>query len=171
MKIDIGCGKALKEGFEGLDKNDYGQKFVWDVLNGLPFDNESIDEVYSRHFLIYLTNYGNKFERVKFFNELYRVMKQESTATIIVPSWNSSSYGNPEFQEPLYEGSLFYLRNKWREENSKETTIYTCDFDATWGYNLHPSIVNRNMEFQQFAVSSYCNATLDIIINLKKVKI
>jgi SAM-dependent methyltransferase len=171
MKLDIGCGKTIKEGFEGLDKIEFGQKYICDVRNGLPFEDNSIDEIYSRHFLIYLTNFGEKFERVKFFNELYRVMKQDATASIFVPTWNSSSYGNPEFQEPLYEGSLFYLRKKWREENSKETTIYTCDFDATWGYNLHPSVATRNMEYQQFAVSNYCNATVDVIINLKKVKI
>lgn len=168
MKINIGCGKEIKEDFDGLDIKDFGQKYIHDVRLGLPFDNNSIDEVYSRHFLVCLTNYGEKFERVKFFNELYRILKSGASATLLVPSWNSAGYANPEFQEPLYEGSLFYLNKTWRVENAKEIDIYTCDFEATWGYNLHPSITTRNMEYQQFAVSNYCNSTLDIIINLKR---
>jgi len=168
MKLNIGCGKEIKEGFDGIDNRDFGQRFNIDVRDGLPFEDESVDEVYSRNFLICLTNLGGKYERVRFLNELYRILKPSGFATILVPSWNSSSYSDPSFQEPLHEGSLFFLNKKWREENSPESDVYTCDFEATWGYNLHPSLNIRNMEYQQFAVGNYCNSTMDTIINLKK---
>ena len=169
MKIDIGCGKFCKEGFEGLDIVDFGQKYVADAKKKLPFEDNSVDEVFTRHFISCLTNLGGKFERVKFFNELYRVMKVGAIATVYVPAWTSAGgYGHPHFQEPIYEGSLFFLSKDWRDANAPEVTQYKCDFEATWGYTLHPNIVTRNQEYQQFALSNYCNAATELAITLKK---
>ena len=170
LKIDCGCGKITsQEGFEGIDIIDFGQKHVLDIKKGLPFADDSVDEVFSRYFVICLSDYNDKFERVNFFNELFRVMKPGANASIIVPSWNSAGgYGNPMFQEPLYEGSLYFLNKAWRELNTPEVVCLTCNFDPTWGYNMHPNIQVRNQEFQQFALSNYNNAALDIVINLKK---
>jgi hypothetical protein len=169
IKINLGCGKEIKEGFDGVDIVDFGQKHILDIRKGLPFKDNSVDEVYSRYFVPCLTNYGNKFERVKFFNELYRVMKPDAIATIIVPAWNAAGgYGNPTFQEPLYEGALLFLNKEWRGTNVPEFSQYTCDFEPTWGYNMHPSIIARNQEYQQFALTNYCNSALDLLINLKK---
>ena len=169
VKIDIGCGKVCKDGFEGIDILNFGQKYIMDVRNGIPFKDDEVDEVFSRYLIPCLTNYGNRFERVNFFNELYRIMKPNAIASIIVPSWNSAGgYGNPLFHEPFYEGALFFLNKDWRIANTPEVIQYTCDFDATWGYNMHPNIVTRNQEYQQFALSNYCNSALDIMITLKK---
>jgi hypothetical protein len=46
--------------------------------------------------------------------------------------------------------------------------MYTCDFAATWGYSLHPSIQHRNTEYQTFALSNYKEAAQDIIATLTK---
>jgi SAM-dependent methyltransferase len=168
-KINIGCGRETKEGFDGIDIIDYGQKHIVDVRKGLPFKNNTIDEVYSRHFLICLTNFNEKYDRVKFFNELFRVMKPGSIATLIIPSWNAAGgYANPTFQEAFYEGVLYFLNKDWRTANNPEVTLYTCDFDPTWGYSLHPALATRNQEYQQFAIANYCNASTDIMITLKK---
>ena len=169
VKIDIGCGKNCKDGFDGIDIIDFGQKHVYDVRKGLLYDDDTVDEAFSRYFVPCLSNLGRRFERVAFFNDLYRVLKPNATATIIVPSWNAAGgYGHPHFQEPLYEGGLFFLNKAWREVNAPEVTEYTCDFDPTWGYNMHPNLTARNQEYQQFALSNYCNAALDIMITLKK---
>lgn len=168
-KINIGCGKEVKEGFDGFDIIDYGQLYVKDVRNGLPFKDDSIDEAYSRHLVPCLTNFNEKYERVAFFNELWRVLKPNAIATLIIPVWNANgSYGNPTFQEPFYEGSLFFLNKEWRTLNSPDVTQYTCDFDPTWGYALNPNLTIRNQEYQQFALANYCNASTDLIITLKK---
>jgi hypothetical protein len=168
-KINIGCGKEVKEGFDGIDIIDFGQKHVLDARKKLPFKNNSIDEVYSRYFIVCLTNFNQKNERVNFFNELYRVMKSESIATIILPSWTSAGgYGHPHFQEQFYEGALFFLNKDWRTVNAPDVLEYTCNFECTWGYNLHPNIVTRNQEYQQFALTNYINSSLDIMITMKK---
>jgi hypothetical protein len=92
VRIDIGCGKNQREGFDGIDSIDYGQKYVHDVRNGLPFADNSVDEVFCSHFL----EHTDGRERVAFMNELYRVMKVGSTAQIICPCWqHSCAYGDP----------------------------------------------------------------------------
>lgn len=168
MKLNLGCGKEVKEGFEGVDVIDFGQQFKLDLRNAWPWEDESIDEVYSRYMLPCLTNLSGINERIKFFNELYRILKPNAICTLIVPAWNSAGNGHPHFQEPVKEGDFFFLNKDWRTVNAPEVTEYTCDFEATWGYNMHPSIVTRNQEYQQFALSNYCNAALDLMITLKK---
>jgi len=70
-KIDIGCGNSTKEGFSGIDIVDFGQDIIWDVRFGLPFPDESIDEIYSSHFIEHLS----VTEIDDFINEVIRVSK------------------------------------------------------------------------------------------------
>ena len=63
---------------------------------------------------------------------------------------------------------FYYLDPKWRETNAPHTDIkhnpqgFKCNFDATWGYGIHPQIQLRNQEFQQFAVNFYKEAAQDL---------
>lgn len=85
MKIDVGCGKTWKRtqanGFAGIDKHDFGQEYVLDVRDGLPFSNETVDEARSEHFLEHLT----RDEAVAFLNEMWRVLKRGAVFHVIVP--------------------------------------------------------------------------------------
>jgi hypothetical protein len=45
---------------------------------------------------------------------------------------------------------------------------YSCDFDATWGYGLNPSLHARNTEYQQFALNNYKEAAMDIHATLTR---
>ena len=74
LKLDIGCGKNKAPGFHGVDSLDFeGVDTVLDVRQTpWPWEDNSVDEVHSSHFVEHLTNP----ERVKFWNELYRVMKK-----------------------------------------------------------------------------------------------
>lgn len=171
MKLNIGAGKEIKDGFVGVDKIDFGQMYVDDALHCMEgMESNSVDEAYSRHFLPCLTNLGGKFERVKFFNELYRILKPGAFCTLVIPPWNfAGGYGNPHFQEPFYEGGFYFLNKEWREVNAPEVAEYTCNFDIPqWGYNMHPSIAPKNQEYQQFALSNYCNSALDVMTTLRK---
>lgn len=80
-QIDLGCGGNKRDGFIGIDRLDFGQEIVWDVRNGLPFIDETIDEIYSSHFFEHLT-YS---ELEPLMEELKRVMSANATIKIIVP--------------------------------------------------------------------------------------
>ncbi len=177
MKIDIGAGKNPREGFEACDKIAFeGVKHVFDAgSKGWPFADGSVDEAHSSHFLEHLTNMGDKWERVTFFNELYRVLKAGGTASIIIPHWASNRwYGDPTHKEPFSEMGMYYLSREWRKAQAPHTDIefnpkgYDCDFVATWGNGLHQAILTRNQEYQQYAQQWYKEAIQDLHIHLTK---
>jgi hypothetical protein len=66
------------------------------------------------------------------------------------------------------------LSAKWREDQVPHTDKrwnpdgYNCDFECTWGYSLHPSLMARNQEFQQDAIQFKKEACQDIIATLVK---
>jgi ubiquinone/menaquinone biosynthesis C-methylase UbiE len=165
MKIDIGCGTNCKEGFEGIDSIDFGQKYVGDALEVLKgFDDDSVEEFHCSHFIEHL----DWPQRIIFFNELGRVLKQGAKGQLIVPHWNSCRfYGDPTHKEPMSEFAFYYLSAEWRKVNAPHVP-YTCDLDCTWGYSLHPSIVTRTVEFQQYAMQWFKEACQDIICNVTK---
>ena len=138
-----------------------------------PFDDGSVAEARCSHFIEHLTSP----QRVHFYNELYRVLQPGGKATIVTPHWASNrAYGDPTHQwPPVSEMSFFYLSRKWREENAPHTDArwagpigFSCDFEAVWGYGLHPNIAARNQEFQQFAMAFYKEAAQDMHANLTK---
>lgn len=125
MKLNIGCGKSVIGGFDGVDSINFGQKYICDVRQGLPFDDNTVDEVISGHFVEHLT--GN--ERVGFFNELYRVMKRGAVAHIATPDYShASAYGDPTHQwPPMSEWYVLYLNKTWRDRFAPHVK-YTCNF-------------------------------------------
>lgn len=174
VKLDIGCGSKKKEGFVGIDRIKFdGVDVVCDVgVAPLPYEDNTVDEVHSSHFVEHLS----ASERIHFMNELSRVMKPGAKATIIVPHYSSGrAYGDLTHQwPPVSEFWFYYLKKEWRMQNAPHTDQehwpggYCCDFDATWGYGLHPSLLVRNQEYQQFALNFYREAAQDIHATLVK---
>lgn len=79
MKLNIGCGAKIREGYEGLDAKDYGQQFVHDMRHPLPFEDESIEEIFSEHFLEHMD------EPDKALAEMARVLQKRGLIILIVP--------------------------------------------------------------------------------------
>jgi len=180
FKLDVGCGKN-KRGPEWHGVDQYKMDGVDTVMRigkaRWPFETSSVDEAHSSHFLEHLTNMGGKWERVHFFNELYRVLKPGAKAQVTFPHWASTRYyGDPTHCEPFSEMGFYYLSKDWRDQQAPHTdkTInphgYDCDFEATWGYSLHPTLTTRNSEFQQFAAAWYKEAVQDISATLTAKK-
>lgn len=178
IKLDIGCGgNKISPEHIGIDQ--YKMKGVDVVCNvgkdKLPFKDNSVDEIHCAHFIEHLTNFNGKFERVHFFNEVYRVLKKGAKATLIFPHWCSNRYyGDPTHCEPFSEMGFYYLSKDWRESQAPHSDKkwnkngYSCDFEATWGYNLRQDLLARNQEFQQNAIANYKEAAQDIIATLTK---
>jgi len=52
MKADLGCGHNKKPGFVGVDiRPDLKPDIVHDLTQSIPFEPDSLDEVYSSHFV------------------------------------------------------------------------------------------------------------------------
>ena len=173
LRLDIGCGKNKREGFVGVDQYKMdGVDIVHDMREPWPWQDDSVEEVHCSHFLEHLTGK----ERVHFMNELHRVLKQGAKASIIAPHWCSNrAYGDFTHQwPPIAEMFFYYLNKDWRKAQAPHTDVefnadgYSCDFDATWGYALHPQLMTRNQEYQQFAMAFYKEAAQDIVATLIK---
>jgi hypothetical protein len=165
LKLDIGCGKNKVSGFEGIDSIAFeGVDHVLDVRQiPWPFEDNSVDEVHSSHFVEHLTGE----ERVSFFNELSRVMKKGAQARIITPHWSHAcAYGDPTHQwPPMSEWFAYYLNKGWRDQNAPHTG-YTCDFDFTVAGSWDPWLETRNQETKVFAMNRYINSYRDLIVTL-----
>lgn len=171
MKLDLGCGQNKKAEFLGVDALPLpGVDLVADLRARWPWEDGSVEEVHCSHFIEHLT----ATERVFFVNELYRVLKPGGKATMVAPHWSSCrAYGDPTHQwPPVSEFWFYYLLKAWRDQNAPHCDVkhspdgFACDFEATWGYVMNPSIVARNQEYQSFALSNYKEAAQDIVATL-----
>ncbi len=81
MKLDIGCGGNKKWGFLGVDINPGGQvDFVMDATK-LQFEDNSIDEVFSRRCIQHVE------DDTKALREIFRVLKPNGLCTLQLASW------------------------------------------------------------------------------------
>jgi len=168
LRLDFGCGKNVRQGFEGVDCRDFGQKHTTDLRQVWPWEDNSVEEAHSSHFIEHLT----APERIHFVNELYRVLVPGGKCQIIVPMWSSCrAYGDLTHQwPPVSEFWFYYLDKGWREQNAPHNDGYTCDFVSTWGYSLHGAIVTRNTEYQQHALQFWKEAAQDLMATLQARK-
>jgi len=122
--IDIGCGMHKYPGSTGIDKIGLdGVDIVCDVEeSGLPFRDDSIDVVYSRHFLEHVDN----FEYV--IKDIHRVLKLDGTANIIVPHFsNPLGYSDPTHKRFFGYYTFDYFCPEQYQGRRKVPTYY-ADF-------------------------------------------
>lgn len=174
-KLDFGAGPNPREGFEGVDQYPFDGKvkYVLDIAKDeWPFPDNSVEEAHASHFVEHLTG----VERMRFCNNLYRVMKDGAKASIIIPHWASCrAYGDPTHQwPPVSEFWFYYLSKEWRMANAPHCDSslleggFNCNFEATWGYSLRQDLTVKNQEYQQFALQNYKEVAQDTVATLVK---
>lgn len=175
VKIDLGCGsnkKAPEYIGVDFDKCD-GVDIVHDIrITPWPFEDSSVDEVYSSHFFEHLDGK----QRISFMNEAYRILKPNKQLIVITPYWTSvrASQDPTHLWPPISENTYLYFNKEWRENNKLTHGDYaaiTCDFNFGYGYAMDPDIQVRSVEFQQQAVKHKVNAILDIHVTLTSKKV
>jgi predicted SAM-dependent methyltransferase len=83
INIDLGCGNtpATKKDYIGFDIIDFGQDIVWDIADGIPLPDNSVDLIYSSHFVEHVpAEHINTLIR-----EMIRVCKHGATVKIACP--------------------------------------------------------------------------------------
>jgi hypothetical protein len=177
IKLDLGCGPNPKEGFIGVDSIKFNDNIVQLQIGSdvWPWEDNSVEEAHCSHTIEHLTNFNDKWERVHFFNELYRVLQPGGKCTLIFPHWSSNRYyGDPTHKEVISEMAFYYLSKEWRKTQAPHTDIewnpngYKCDYEAVWGYGTHPTLATRNAEYQQWASQFLLEARQDLHVTLTK---
>jgi predicted SAM-dependent methyltransferase len=82
VKLHIGCGNRKLQGFINIDiEKTEATDMTLDVREKLPFLKDSVDFVYSEHFLEHLS----RGEAINFLKEIYRVLKPNGVLRISTP--------------------------------------------------------------------------------------
>lgn len=81
IRLDCGCADQCKEGYIGIDNIEYGQSFLWDLRDGIPFPDESVEDINACHLLEHFTNKESK----EFITEAQRVLIHGGTLTARQP--------------------------------------------------------------------------------------
>jgi SAM-dependent methyltransferase len=129
-KLNVGCGKDIREDFVNLDVVELpGVDVVHDLKSfPWPFEESQFDEIHMINVLEHLP------ETIKTIEELHRISKPGATLIIRVPYWNSPdmladpthksafsertlNFFDPAFPEckdrPYYSTARFHIRRKY----------------------------------------------------------
>jgi predicted SAM-dependent methyltransferase len=80
--LHFGCGNDYKKGFINIDINKKAD-FYFDARNKLPFKNETIEYIYSSHFIEHLKN----DELARHFKESFRILKPGGIYRMCAPDF------------------------------------------------------------------------------------
>jgi len=159
IKLNIGCGKVKYPGWLNIDIQP-GADLVLDVRQGLPFEDNSVDFIYSEHFWEHLTL--NEAETV--LQEFFRCLKTGGVVRIATPDldyliqkylsdWKNQAWLRlPEYSFISSRGLMFNisfyswdhkyvyneedLRNQLSKAGFKQ--ISRCEL----GFSAHPELCN-----------------------------
>jgi|WetSurMetagenome_2_1015567.scaffolds.fasta_scaffold347621_2 hypothetical protein len=165
-RVDYICDLSKPKWIFTGEKPEEGTLVVKSKKNGgWYFNDNSVDEVFCSHFVEHLPG----FDRIGFFNELYRVLKPGAKALIITPEWSHAcAYGDPTHAfPPMSSWYALYLNKAWRDVNAPHVD-YTCDFDWVHGASWDEWLTVKNDEMKQFAMQHYTNSIRDLHITLSK---
>ncbi len=110
MKLNLGCGTEKIADYTNIDiRREVDPDMVFDIRKGLPFPDNSIDEVRAYDFLEHIP-IG---ETVFVVEEIYRVLKPNGVFEHFTPSTD----GRGAFQDPGHKS--FWNINSWMYYSDK----------------------------------------------------
>jgi len=105
LMLNLGSGANTLPDYINIDIRDVGNEMVWDIRKGLPFPDNSVDEIFSSHFIEHMTD----TEAIYLFQEMYRVLKPGAMTHHRCPHqahptayyWGHNSFWNEERIEAI----------------------------------------------------------------------
>lgn len=184
VALDLGCGQnkitvenirsQMNVNIDTVIGVDFAKCPGVDVVHDLtvfpyPFENESVDAIFSSHFAEHLDG----FERAKFMDECWRILKPEGRMRLIHPYYKSVRAVQDFTHKwpPISENSYLYWDRGWRKMNGLTHGPYDlkCDYEFNVYYTWQDQVwANKNEETRNFAVNHYFNVVADMIVDLKK---
>lgn len=166
VKVELGSGRYPKDGYISIDLHEeVSPDYVLNLeTDDLPFENNSVDEVFSSQVFEHLTSHDNVMK------EAHRILKAEGELIIEVPYWSSEgAFRDPTHVRFFSEKSFDY----WDPECEVAYYNAVAPFRvANVEYVLHPSKFVR-MAKRLFGIrllKAFNNMIIMIKFTLKPVK-
>lgn len=126
--VELGCGRTKQKGFIGVDRYPFeGVDIVADLNENFPFEDNSIDVIYSAHALEHLSSLKH------IATELFRTCKNNAICIIIVPYFNS--YGNLAncFHKLQFNEHTFRFFTTSQQFLTQQKELELPSLYGTWG--------------------------------------
>jgi len=156
VKVDLGGGRNPKKGFVNVDKWDHKCVDIkCDFENEpLPFDDESVDEIYTHHMLEHLpfVTDDNKPLLDIIIQECYRILKHDGILDLTVPDFEEACHNFLDGRVGVAEMMMFggHTDNPYDWHHSGYSTkilkdtlrkykfaIKSTDYPEWYGQNIH----------------------------------
>jgi SAM-dependent methyltransferase len=82
VRVNVGCGDNPTTGWVNLDISRYPAVMYWDCAKGLPFNDGTVEAIYSEHSFEHL---DYESEAKHFLRECLRCLKPQGVLRIVVP--------------------------------------------------------------------------------------
>jgi SAM-dependent methyltransferase len=89
LLLHLGSGYERKEGWVNVDLVPVDVDLFWDLRNGIPFPDSSVDAIFHEHLLEHL----QKLDGLRFSVECLRVLKPGGVLRVVVPDAGSAIRG------------------------------------------------------------------------------
>ena len=185
MKLNLGCGAKLKEGYVNVDKFDY---YNVDKVHDLekfpyPFDDDVVDEILMSHVLEHIGQDPEIFNNV--IKELYRICKNNTLIDIHVPHPRHDNFINdPTHVRPvtvamlkLYSKAKNELWAKMGAANSPLGLIHNVNFEIVSSNFIFDERIRKKIKTGeikrdelQFYVDHHNNIVKQIDIKWRVIK-
>jgi len=139
--LDLGCGNRPEHWIpnsDGLDWQDFGQKYIWDLesLEPWPIEDSTYDKVVAKHILEHIKS-PRAF--IHILNEVWRVTKSGGAFVGECPRYDSPNYfRDPTHCRPISENTFDAFL-----EGSK---IHFNDYGVVCGFRKRSISVNTNRD-------------------------
>jgi predicted SAM-dependent methyltransferase len=133
IKLNLGCGLNYQPGYINIDdRSEVEPDSVFNICNGLPYEDNSVDEIRAYDFMEHIPQDGVIFV----MQEIHRVLKKEGIFDFSIPSTD----GRGSFQDP-------YHRSYW----NINSFLYYCEESY---HELYPELPRFEiLELGDFAAS------------------
>jgi SAM-dependent methyltransferase len=134
IKVDIGCGSNKKPDCIGIDCQDLvGVDFVLDLTKDkLPFEDNSVDYIFSSHFL----------EHIKNPNYLFSEISRVAIEGAIFENWTPYAHSDDAF---CYGHETFFAEEHWQHICVKYPEFWRSIINARWLLKEVVYIVDKNV--------------------------
>lgn len=106
---------------------------------------------------------------IQFMDEIYRILKPGSKATLIAPYYASErSIGDPTHCRQIGDWTFYYYNEEWRKANKLEHYGIKANFDIYTSYSVTDELTLRNKEVRDDMIKKNWNVVNDIIAELHK---